>query len=542
MRRVSLYVLAAASLRLPVVAQSEAAGVPDGLRVDVSTTSDGGCGFTVSVAGRPWLVSTTSSLFAGHAEHPVALGSHRKTTGADELGSWAADLFTGTAGGTRVSAAVRHYAGFATFDVTLPDGASGTQRSAFNVSVRDLGGAVAPVIDFPSFDFADNASALPSLGALTIQGDQIGTTPWTWGSEGQLPGNSGRGGGPFVLFDDPRNAAVAICPLTHFHTAVSHLDGAKSAWRWGPSGELTSLPPGFTHRTLLVLGPQGVTDAFERMGKALQALHPAAAAARRDSQAKDLNLNVLSYYTDAGDEFLNGMPAAQLAEVIHDAHAPFGLVQLDDWFHATNTSHPDNCGCLENWTGNPRWFEQASGGVRGFADAAGLPLALYLPAAGLCPGAGEAHFNISTLRGGDGGGSSDTVFFVPTPADSPKFFTELMAQGLSEGMGHTFEIDFLWFQFLQTPEWRGELEQFPAYFQALGSAAAAAATAVQLCMSFPLHVLSAVSLPAVTSTRVGADYDWPSNCNIGVSSFLPWAVGLRPSKDSFMSSNRSKVR
>lgn len=61
------------------------------------------------------------------------------------------------------------------------------------------------------------------------------------------------------------------------------------------------------------------------------------------------------------------------------------------------------------------------------------------------------------------------------------------------------------------------------------------------CMSFPLHVLSAVALPAVTSTRVGEDYDWPSNCNIGVSSFLPWAVGLRPSKDSFMSSNRSKV-
>ena len=64
---------------------------------------------------------------------------------------------------------------------------------------------------------------------------------------------------------------------------------------------------------------------------------------------------------------------------------------------------------------------------------------------------------------------------------------------------------------------------------------------VHRCMSFPLHVLSAVALPAVTSTRVGADYDWPSNCNIGVSSFLPWAMGLRPSKDSFMSSNRSKV-
>eukprot|EP01043_Picozoa_sp_COSAG02_P039416 COSAG02_NODE_3110_length_7343_cov_14.255936_3_plen_491_part_00 len=477
-----MYVMAA-SHRMPLV-QSWTADTTldgrDGLRFHVSTELRGReCVFTVSVGGRPWLVSAANnSLFVGHSEHRLEFSSHRTDTGVDVLGSWAADLFTGTAGDTRVSAAVRHYAGFATFDVTLPDGANGTRRSGFNVSVRDFGGAVAPVIDFPSFDYAANASALSSLGALTIQGDQIGMTPWTWGSEGQHPGNGGRGGGPFVLFEDPRNAAVAICPLTHFHTAISHHDGA--VWSWGPSGELTSLPAGFTHRTLLVLGPEGVTDAFERMGKALQALHPGATAARRDSQAKDLNLNVLSYYTDAGDEYLNGAPAAQLAEVIHDAHAPFGLVQLDDWFHATNTSHPDNCGCLENWTGNPRWFEQASGGIRGFADAVGLPLALYLPAAGLCPGAGEAHFNISTLRGGDGGGSSDTVFFVPTPADSPKFFTELMAQGLSEGMGHTFEIDFLWFQFLQTPEWRGTLEQFPAYFQALGNAASEAATAIQL--------------------------------------------------------------
>ena len=64
--------------------------------------------------------------------------------------------------------------------------------------MHDLG-SVPPLIDFPSFDFSPNASALPQLGALTVQGDQISQTPWTWGSEGQRPGNAGRGGGPFVL-------------------------------------------------------------------------------------------------------------------------------------------------------------------------------------------------------------------------------------------------------------------------------------------------------------------------------------------------------
>jgi hypothetical protein len=58
-------------------------------------------------------------------------------------------------------------------------------------------------------------------------------------------------------------------------------------------------------------------------------------------------------------------------------------------------------------------------------------------------------------------------------------------------------------------EWRGTVDAFPVYFAALGNAAAAAGSAVQLCMSYPLHVLSAVALPAMTSTRCSADYDWP---------------------------------
>ena len=112
------------------------------------------------------------------------------------------------------------------------------------------------------------------------------------------------------------------------------------------------------------------------MGKALQSLHPAATAARLTTQAADLNINTLSYYTDAGDEFLNGADSHLIADVIKSGDVPYGLVQLDDWSHATNASHPVNCGCLQNWTDNPSWFGE--GGWLGFAKTVGLPLALYL--------------------------------------------------------------------------------------------------------------------------------------------------------------------
>ena len=520
-------------LLLLLTAPALAAAEPP--RLSVTVADDGSFTVGLGSGGKPWLASAPSTLGA----RSLVLGERRELSGTDELGAWEADAFMSTtAGDTRVEALIRRYPsrGAITFDITLPDGARNVRPTPFNVSLRETAGP--PMLSFPAFAWANSSSLLPELGLMTIQGDQIGITPQTWGSEGQRPANVGRAGGPFVLYEDPRKAAVALCPLTHFSAAVSHL-GTDDTWRWGPSAEITSLPAGFTHRTLLVLGPQGATDAWERMGATLKALHPKATTARVAAQAADLNVNVLSYYTDAGDEYGAGLAAEKLAHVITSAKLPFGLVQLDDWSHATNRSHPVNCGCLENWTADPQFFGDS--GWPGFVNTTGLPLALYLPGAGLCPSAGEKHYGIQTLIGGDGGGADDATFFVPTPEDAARFFAALMAQGLANGMGHTFEIDFLWFQFLQVPEWRSTLADFPKYFAALGAQASAANVAVELCMSFPLHVISAIALPAITSTRVGADYDWPTNCNIGVSSLLPWAIGLRPSKDSFMSSNRSKV-
>ena len=48
----------------------------------------------------------------------------------------------GRAGGVRIEVAIRTYdaLGAVTFDVTLPDGANGTQRAAFNTSIVTDGG------------------------------------------------------------------------------------------------------------------------------------------------------------------------------------------------------------------------------------------------------------------------------------------------------------------------------------------------------------------------------------------------------------------
>jgi hypothetical protein len=298
----------------------------------------------------------------------LSLGS-APTSGTDALGAWQADTFAGSAGGVQVEAAIRRYSarGAVTFDITLPHGATATQRAPFNISLYGHPGHVPPMLDFPAFSWGGASAA--ELGVFTIGGDQIGQAHLSWGDgkcgqpprECAQPSNLGRSAGPALLFEDPRKVAVAICPLTHSHTATNffHFESpALQKWQWGPSGELSSLPKGFTHRTLVVLGPHGFTDAWERMGAALQAMSPLASAARLKAQAADLNLNQLSYYTDAGTVFTNGdtLGEADLVKTIASADLPFGMVQLDDWSHATNDSHPVDCGCLENWTGNPQQF------------------------------------------------------------------------------------------------------------------------------------------------------------------------------------------
>ena len=122
---------------------------------------------------------------------------------------------------------------------------------------------------------------------------------WSWSSEGGLPPSAGCGGGPFVLYEDPRLAALALSPLTNFAAAVSYFNASSGAWRWGPSGEVAALPPGFAHRTLLVLGPEGLSSAWQQMGAALQQLNAAASEARRAAQDADPNLRLAAHRTAA---------------------------------------------------------------------------------------------------------------------------------------------------------------------------------------------------------------------------------------------------
>jgi hypothetical protein len=77
----------------------------------------------------------------------------------------------------------------------------------------------------------------------------------------------------------------------------------------------------------------------------------------------------------------------------------------------------------------------------------------------------------------------------------------------------------------------------------LGAAAAAVGVKVTFCMAWPRMLLASTELEAVTAVRASVDY-YPNTgqWNIGYTSLLADALGLRPSKDLWWSSNRALGR
>ena len=133
-----------------------------------------------------------------------------------------------------------------------------------------------PIISFPSLA----GGKLASLAYVTWQSRMINVefgTNITNGTAGtNEPLLTGRGlqglstNGPAVLFDHDFNALV-VAPMDNFKSAVHHsrANTAVPTWDTGVSSELTSLPPGFEHRTMLVAG-KGITAALEKWGIALR--------------------------------------------------------------------------------------------------------------------------------------------------------------------------------------------------------------------------------------------------------------------------------
>ena len=112
---------------------------------------------------------------------------------------------------------------------------------------------------------------------------------------------------------------------------------------------------------------------------------------------------------------------------------------------------------------------------------------------------------------------------------SKEFYTRVFDYVKKRG-GIGYEVDFMSELYLGIPEFRRTLDSATVWQQGLNDAAAAHNVPVQFCMMQPDDILNTLFLGQVTNGRASGDYASNWNWNLGGSSLLYWALGIRPSK------------
>eukprot|EP00041_Stephanoeca_diplocostata_P024395 m.617139 g.617139 ORF g.617139 m.617139 type:complete len:972 (-) comp22517_c4_seq1:103-3018(-) len=297
----------------------------------------------------------------------------------------------------------------------------------------------------------------------------------------------------------------------------------------GVTSELEAIPAGFRHRVMIIAG-KGITDTINKFGDAIRTLYSTQRIAD-----EDLVTTQLGYFTDNGayyygDHYQHDLTCCNesilsaTAKDLHQADVPIRYWQMDDWWYPGDPKVWVNC--VEEWKLIEQYFPS---GLAGLNKELGVPFLLYVPF--FCvENAYTDRFKFVTSVNGS------KQFSEPHPDNAREFYDMLFTYGQQNGM-RSYENDFLNFNFLAIPDFRQKFNYSNGWLAGMNGAALAQEPKVpiQYCMALPSDLMASVQFNAVTNYRASGDYASSGNYNIGGSSLLAFALGLRPSKDNFWS-------
>lgn len=530
------------------------------------------------------LRSGSFSFFAGGKEHGFASGqsaavndlkvvSSRTQRGVDpRLGAFSEKIAVVTAvslQGATIEASVVSYVqhqNAVVFRLTVPNGLYATSS----------GNADGVVTSFPSFVIpVHNVTSQRSLGYAHFAGYMAGNYPQygVWASDAASSWTLSGGiqnSGVMCIFStaDAASAspvgAVVISPFSNFMAAslqkrqfVDEVDGArKTEVAWGVMGNATYIPPGYIISWAVVGSitvsplPTGdavvagsVNRAISEWGRFLRKAYNR----DRHPHSRDVTLQTLGYATDNGAYYYYyTAPYSTYEELMHALKAhwaekgiPYNYLQLDSWWYyredGKDTSGVPLSG-VTNWTAMPTIFPDGLPFV--FANITQLPVMAHnryyaedtVYASNPQIPIGPSDYTGKTFEFAWGIGAG-----LPTSKD---FWLNLFAINSNWGL-KVYEQDWLSMTTSAMPQLQNNVTFGRDWLKQMGEAAAESNLTIQLCMSFPRHVLQALESPSMTQARASNDYQPQATIvdydqwRIGESSMWIDAIGVAPSKDSF---------
>ena len=343
---------------------------------------------------------------------------------------------------------------------------------------------------------------------------------------------------PWVLFDDQAHTAV-LSAASDFIVSQMHGDG-KAMLASGLNAELTNLPAGFTHRSLLVVG-EGIGHTVQAWGQALTDL----TGKQRPGNQADLLLKYFGYWTDNGATYYyNYDPKLGYAGTIlalrrryQQEHIPIRYLQLDSWWYQkTRTSPAGKEGGPKNarlpegtwnayggtldYSASPALFPQ---GLAAFQKQLGLPLVVH--ARWIDPASPyHKNYQISGIA----------------PTD-PRWWDDRAAY-LAGSNVVCYEQDWLSEIYPHSPEMAHSLQPGAAFTDNMARATRQRGQTMQYCMATPRFFLQGAKYGSLTTIRTSGDRFERGKWNDFVyTSLLAHALGLWPWADVFMSTETDNL-
>ena len=439
-----------------------------------------GSGLALSVdSGGSYAVSIPSLSWEFRGQIPATLANLKVATGADSAGAYQEISFDFVTDAAR-HAALRAY----------------TNRAAV-LFIVSSSAATPNTFSFPNWThFPGNLDHLSYSGTFAPPSFQ------------NLAAES-----PWIFFDSSFNAFI-LSPAANFMAAST---------KWGPNGEMgsgiaaqiTTLPPSFEHRTLLVV-ERGINRAFDTWGGTLTAL----AGKIRPANDADASLNRIGYWTDNGATYYyQTAPSLSYEDTLAAVRADFdrmgitlGYLQLDSWFYPKGAAalwSNNGQGIFEYQAASPPF----SAGLARFQQRISVPLITH--ARWIDP---ASPYRTSYRMSGN---------VVLDPA-----YWDMVAAYLANSGVATYEQD--WLADKAQPDFN--LTDGAEFLDNMAAAMASRNLTMQYCMASPRHFLQSTRYNNLTTIRTSADRlgrdRWT---DFLFTSRLAGALGIWPFTDNFNS-------
>jgi len=345
--------------------------------------------------------------------------------------------------------------------------------------------------------------------------------------------------GPHLFYTNPKRAgenreAILISSVNQFlSSAVSATfwNGSDDGIGFGLSGMVETLPKDFTHEFMIYHGSEGLTSTVYEWGDLLQ-------KAYKLNRSADITVDKIGYQTDNGAMycFCNHLCDETLlneTDYLHSIGIDYGYMSFQGaWWKNKGESAP---WCIGTWEGNGKYPM----GIAEFQHALDKPLQLYLPY--LCNNSDYSTdkqwnwiYSDTTLSGCKNWG-----FLEIEPSQSKEWFEWVFNKSIVEYGMRSFEVDFLDANYKCIREFVSDTSSAKSWMKGMNDAGVSYDIPIQWCYSTPPELLQSLELPMVTNFRGSNDYYFGGSWDTGISFLLIHALGIRPSTDTFWTTNNS---